>query len=141
MAKEADKLPKIPITFVNASGNGQAKTKPASQVKYSRKEQSFKSKKVEKEPIGEGVKLEENMLSKIVTLIGGKRAEQYIRLKALADSHGIINFSTKEIGEKLGLKKQATSNLCSCLLSAGLILIHKEFNSKTCSPRVFKIKA
>lgn len=141
MAKEADKLPKIPITFVNAAGNGQLKTKPASQVQYSRKEKNFKSKKVEKEPIGEGVKLEESLFSKIVSLVGGKRAEQFIHLKSLADSSGIINLSTKEIGQKLGIKKQATSNLCTSLLDAGLISIHREFNSKTCTPRLYKINA
>lgn len=139
MAKEADKLPKIPITFVNNSGNDKIKTKPASQVQYSRKEQNFKSKPVEKPSIGKGIKLEENMLSKIVALLGGKRAEQFIRFKSLADQEGVINLSTKEIGEKLGIKKQATSNLCNSLLLAGLISIHKEFNSKTSSPRIFKV--
>jgi len=142
MAKEADSLPNIDVSFLTNGANTKVKTKPASEVQYSRKHSDNKNNTVvkKKTTVFTSTKVAApNNFEEIITVLGSKRTDQFFKLKSLADEYGIIPHSTKEIGTFLGLKKQATANLCDCLLEAGLITIHREYDSKNMIPRLFRL--
>lgn len=144
MAKEADSLPNIDVSFLTNGSNTKVKTKPASEVQYSRKHSdnlNINGPVVKKKAaVYTSTKVAApNNFEEILMVLGSKRTDQFFKLKSLADENGMIPHSTKEIGAFLGLKKQATSNLCDCLLEAGLITIYREYDSKKMIPRLFRL--
>lgn len=142
MAKEADSLPKIDVGFLTNNVKTKVKTKPSSEVQYSRKHSDnidIKTRINNKAtPIPSKIAVSDD-LENIIRILGSKRTDQFFKLKSLADEEGIIQYSTKEIGTFLGIKKQATSNLCECLLKAGLINIYRDYDSKSMVPRLYKL--